>query len=189
MHVAGALLISYFFHLKTELPQVSPAIEWLSVENSSEPISSAPKAAVAKMKTITHKIVPNKISTPTDKKANVESTQTQNEIASTGGSAHASSQVKEQYDAYVYEIAMELNRKKSYPALAQKLGQQGRITVQIKLDRSGKVIETIFLEESNFPSLNQATKKLIAGLDHFKPFPEHVTESSWLITVPIEYKL
>lgn len=90
---------------------------------------------------------------------------------------------------YILELVQVLNAKKIYPDLAKRLKQQGRVLVQFRLSREGRVMEAKILQKTAFEILNRSAQSLIEQLDGLKPFPQELKQNSWLFTVPIDYQV
>lgn len=91
--------------------------------------------------------------------------------------------------AYEMEVASQLNALKYYPDSAKRMRQQGRVMVRFKLTRDGQVIAREIIEPCAHKALNEAAKTLLSKIREFKPFPNGIAVSSWVFTVPIEYRL
>ncbi len=107
--------------------------------------------------------------------------------AITTASADAAS--VEVLNAYEMEVASRLNALKRYPDAAKRMRQQGRVMVRFKLDRDGHVLVREIVEPSPHATLNEAARSLLSQIQEFKPFPAQSTVTSWVFTVPIEYRL
>lgn len=92
-------------------------------------------------------------------------------------------------ERYIAEIARLLNAKKRYPSVAKKLRQQGRVMVQFRLARDGRVLDAAVVEPSAYPALNQSAQSLIQELKGLKPFPEEIKKTTWLFSVPVDYQM
>lgn len=102
------------------------------------------------------------------------------------GKGHAPSGAVERYLA---EVADLLNSKKRYPNSAKRLGQQGRVIVQLQIARDGHVTDKKIVTPAPFESLNSAAQSLIDEIEGLRPFPREIDASTWKVTVPIEYRL
>lgn len=95
----------------------------------------------------------------------------------------------QEYEKYAQEVARTLNRNKVYPEISRRLRQQGLVKVRFRIERSGRVTAAEVIEQSSFTHLNTAAQRLIEEIRFFRPFPQDVKETTWLFTVPIEYKM
>lgn len=92
-------------------------------------------------------------------------------------------------DRYLFELRKLLERKKRYPAMARKMGQQGRVLVSFTLAQDGSVVKTEVVEKAAFESLNEAAQDLVKSIHGAKPFPEEIHKTTWNITLPIDYSI
>lgn len=92
-------------------------------------------------------------------------------------------------EIYVRELRRQLERKKSYPLAAKRMGHQGRVVVRFVLERSGQVKSAQIVQASSSKFLNQAAEDLIRRLDGLEPFPVQLTKSEWAFQVPIDYHM
>lgn len=116
---------------------------------------------------------------PSDQNANTEESDSQE----SSGPVQA---VRLSYEA---EVARLLNARKRYPEMARRLRQQGRVGVRFKVQRDGQLLAFELIEPSVHSSLNEAARRLIQDIGNFKPFPAQIKAITWVMTVPIEYKL
>jgi len=110
----------------------------------------------------------------------------------TAGSKPVPAPVGVEQDAvarYAEQLAALLNSKKRFPDMARRLGQQGRVVVQFKLARDGRVLSAEILTPAPFESLNTAARSLIDEIKGLKPFHDEVRALTWTFTVPIEYRM
>jgi|FLYM01.1.fsa_nt_gi periplasmic protein TonB len=92
-------------------------------------------------------------------------------------------------EIYKSQIARELNARKSYPLMAKKLRQQGRVVVQFNVARDGQIIEAKVVKSSPFTTLNSSAQKLVENLKNLNPFPNEIKKSTWLFQVPVDYQM
>jgi protein TonB len=93
-------------------------------------------------------------------------------------------------ERYVMELRRILNQKKTYPALAKKLRQRGRVIVRFILREDGHLLKADVVEASPFESLNSAASELIKNIDGLKPFPEELKDRKfWAFRLPVDYDL
>lgn len=92
-------------------------------------------------------------------------------------------------ERYALELRQLLERRKTYPAPARRLGKQGRVLVRFTLSRDGSVVKAEILESSSHDILNEAARELVRAVSGFRPFPQEITRASWDFLVPIEYRL
>jgi protein TonB len=92
-------------------------------------------------------------------------------------------------DRYLYEIKKLLERRKTYPAMAQKMGHTGRVLMRFTLAKDGSVIESEVVEKASYETLNKAADALVRSISKEKPFPHEIRKTTWSITVPIDYAI
>jgi TonB family protein len=92
-------------------------------------------------------------------------------------------------EIYVRELRRQLERRKSYPLVAKRMGHQGRVVVRFILERSGQVKSAQIVQASNSRFLNDAAEDLIRRLDGLEPFPVQLSKSEWAFQVPIDYHM
>jgi periplasmic protein TonB len=61
---------------------------------------------------------------------------------------------------YALELKQLLDRRKTYPAPARRLGKQGRVHVRLTLSHEGNVMSAIILESSSHEILDEAAREL-----------------------------
>lgn len=110
-------------------------------------------------------------------------------VESTSSGQVTSQQELTAEELYKMELARALNSKKSYPSMARRLRQQGRVIVQFNVTREGQIIEARVVQSSPFKTLNQSAKDLVSGLKRLSPFPKEIKKATWLFQVPVDYQL
>jgi protein TonB len=109
--------------------------------------------------------------------------------AITDASQAASGNGGEIVNTYAAEVARLLNAQKTYPEVARRMRQQGRVRLQFTLNRDGTVLAVAVLENSPHEILNEAARSLIERIHQFKPFPDDVKAAKMVFTVPLEYTM
>jgi protein TonB len=104
-------------------------------------------------------------------------------------SSALSSQELDASERYTQELRQLLDRRKTYPAPARRLGKQGRVVVRFTLKRDGTVIKADILNGSSHEILNEAARELVRAVNGFRPFPMEITKAHWDFLVPIDYML
>ncbi len=119
----------------------------------------------------------------------VEKNAVSNTSASGGEGGTLSPQEATAAEIYVRELRRQLERKKSYPLAAKRMGHQGRVVVRFVLERTGQVKSAEIVQASNSKFLNDAAEDLIRRLDGLEPFPVQLSKSEWAFQVPIDYHM
>jgi protein TonB len=206
-HLNKTLIASAFLHAGFFVAAVLLSAKVLKplpvgVELAYEAAPSVPAAAphapvVATKKTVTPQVI-EKDDITTRSKETPQATAIQpapaaGSVASQGalsgreGVANGSEVSPE--DRYLYELKKLLERRKSYPMMARKMGHAGTVMMRFTLKSDGKVANAEVVEKAPYETLNQAAVALVNSIDGMKPFPNEIRRDTWSITVPIEYKL
>ena len=75
-----------------------------------------------------------------------------------------------------------------YPALARRLGQQGRVVVEVWLDAKGEQEKRLVVESSGHALLDRAALAAVAR-NAFLPYRQNGMAHPSRLRVPIEFKL
>ena len=75
-----------------------------------------------------------------------------------------------------------------YPALARRLGQQGRVVVEVWLDAKGEQEKRLVVESSGHALLDKAALVAVAR-NSFLPYSQNGRALPSRLRVPIEFKL
>lgn len=92
-------------------------------------------------------------------------------------------------ERYTIELRQLIEKNKTYPLIAKKLGHQGRVLVRFVLNASGEVQKSEIISGASSEVLNKAALDLIVKISGLKPFPEELSKSTWEFEIPIEYKM
>ncbi len=90
---------------------------------------------------------------------------------------------------YVQKVVTLIESHKSYPSRARSLGQQGTVSLKIKLDHAGKLLEMDILGDPPYKILVNAAKDTISSIGNFPSMPDDVTLDTLTMNVPIRYEL
>lgn len=90
---------------------------------------------------------------------------------------------------YAHMIAKLINKHKKYPRMAYSLNQEGKVIVELKLSKEGKIIELKVLEKSPYKSLATASLETIKSINKFPPIPKELKVTEISFNIPIEYKI
>lgn len=77
----------------------------------------------------------------------------------------------------------------AYPKRAIKRQQEGRVLLQITLNRDGLVEELNVIEASKYGALNRAAEKAIAKASPFPAMPDVITDAQFNFTLPVTFRL
>lgn len=125
-------------------------------------------------------------SPPSAVATDVESAAPQIQTSSIGGGGRSAATLEE---LYIAELTALIHRRKSYPLMAKKLNQQGRVKVFFTIGKNGQVIEARVVESSPYQHLNRSAAKLIEEINELKPLPAEINKSTLSFVVPINYRL
>lgn len=90
---------------------------------------------------------------------------------------------------YLAKLRRYVESVKSYPRLAHRLKQQGRVTVRFVIEKNGAIRQVEIKEKCPFAVLNQAAQESVGKLQPFDPIPEVLAMDQWEIELPIVYSL
>ncbi len=93
------------------------------------------------------------------------------------------------WQAYAKTLVRYFAKKRSYPPLARKLGQQGTVWIDVELLRSGQITNIELTRSSGSKVLDEAALALVKKADDIPPFPEGITAQKRKIRIPLEYTL
>jgi periplasmic protein TonB len=107
------------------------------------------------------------------------------------GNTTSAAEAAEIETRYTQTLSLWLERHKIYPAEAQKLGQQGRAVLRIRIDRRGNVLRWRLDESSGHPIIDQAMTGIVSAANPFPPVPANYPDPSPVLEylIPIRFKL
>ncbi len=93
--------------------------------------------------------------------------------------------------AYKISLAAWLERYQSYPSVAKRRGQQGRVEIEFTIDQDGNVLSQKIITPSPFNALNKATLKMLKRANPLPPVPRELRQgrSTFTYTVPVAFLL
>lgn len=91
--------------------------------------------------------------------------------------------------AYVNQIRDQVQKHKSYPALARRLKHQGIVVLEVTIRNDGLIENIHFIQKAHHSSLNQAALKALEQTRKFDPFPRELPQSQLVVSLPINFKL
>lgn len=90
---------------------------------------------------------------------------------------------------YLSQIRKLIDQNKVYPKRAKRLGQEGRLEVEIILNANGEIIQKSYLSKTESRFLNSAAEKIFEKITSFGKIPKEITTRPLKVVVPIEYEL
>jgi len=90
---------------------------------------------------------------------------------------------------YLAALAAQINRRRYYPKIARRRGEQGRVVVSFVVSKYGELSDMKVVESSGIKRLDEAALKTLRRASPFKPIPTALDKERWSISVPIEFKL
>lgn len=92
-------------------------------------------------------------------------------------------------DAYLSKIRSEIEKNKTYPKVAKRLNQTGKVYVTFLVTKDGAIKNCRINKSSNFESLDEASMEILMKIVSFEAIPKELNKDSWEITVPIVYQI
>ena len=76
-----------------------------------------------------------------------------------------------------------------YPKTSLRRGEEGTVRVTVTIDRSGKVIDQVIVNESEFKRLNQEAIKAVKRASPYPAMPDVIAGDSFEFTLPVVFAL
>ncbi len=95
----------------------------------------------------------------------------------------------EQKQHYLAALAARIDRRKFYPQISRRRGEEGTVVVSFVIDKRGGLNDMAVVESSGHHRLDQAALKTLKRVSPFKPIPDALRRDNWPIRVPIEFLL
>lgn len=92
-------------------------------------------------------------------------------------------------ELYLSKIRALIESKKFYPASARRLQVEGDVTIKLKIDRNGKLLDLVFTKKAEFDPLNEAARSAANQIENFPPFPDEISNDFLIINQNISFKL
>jgi protein TonB len=92
-------------------------------------------------------------------------------------------------DNYLLELKNLIEKNKQYPKKAKRLNQEGLVILKVEILKDGIFSNMAIKSKSKFKRLNNAALKILKDLKSFKKIPAQLAKESWIINIPIEYKI
>jgi protein TonB len=98
-------------------------------------------------------------------------------------------QIQSIEDAYLSKIRSEIEKNKTYPKVAKRLNQTGKVYITFLVTKDGVIKNCRINKSSNFESLDEASLETLMKIANFEAIPKELNKESWEITVPIVYQI
>lgn len=90
---------------------------------------------------------------------------------------------------YKKVLLSRLAKFKKYPRIAKRKKIEGRAILRVKIDRSGKVLESELTSSTGSELLDKATIQILNRASPLPPMPENIEANVFQFFVPVEFKL
>ena len=90
---------------------------------------------------------------------------------------------------YLNLIVQMIDREKRYPLEAQRRGRQGRVTLNVVINRNGELKSVEVLEPSAYSELDSAAVDTIRRMKSCPPLPAEFSQGEIQLKIPVEYRL
>ena len=101
----------------------------------------------------------------------------------------SASEIESIESEYLSKVRFHIEKNKTYPKIAKRLNQSGKVHVTFLILKDGKIKHCKVHKSSNFESLDNAAIEIFDRISSFEPIPEKLDKNSWEITVPIVYQI
>jgi protein TonB len=98
-------------------------------------------------------------------------------------------QVENIETTYLSQIRSTIEKNKTYPKIAKRLNQTGKVYVTFLITKDGLIKNCRINKSSNFESLDEASMEILMKIVSFDAIPKELNKDSWEITVPIVYQI
>lgn len=90
---------------------------------------------------------------------------------------------------YISDVLRQAQRLVRYPDRALRREQEGTVLVSATLDRTGRLLGTLTVEESRYSILNKEAEESIERASPYKEFPDSMTDQTYSFTIPVTFKI
>jgi len=90
---------------------------------------------------------------------------------------------------YLGELKKWTYRELVYPQTSLNNDEQGVVRLDVIINRKGKVLETVMIEEAPYKRLNKAALTAIKKSSPYKPMPESIKGDTFTFSLPIRFKI
>ena len=91
--------------------------------------------------------------------------------------------------AYEQILAAWLDRHKYYPSTLRRRGIEGEGKLQIRITRTGDVLDVKILQAFTHPSLTSIAEDWVKRAEPFPPVPSQISGESYVFAVPVVFRL
>ncbi|MGB5465011.1 MAG: TonB family protein, partial [Sedimenticolaceae bacterium] len=95
----------------------------------------------------------------------------------------------QQRQRYLAALAASIDRRKYYPRVSRRRGEEGRVVVSFVIRKTGELTDLTVTVSSGSRRLDEAALKTLRRISPFQPIPEALARETWSITVPIAFHL
>jgi protein TonB len=86
-------------------------------------------------------------------------------------------------------LVKHLNRFKRYPEIARARGNQGEVTVQFTIDRTGRVVASRVVHSSGSSALDEEALAVLTRANPLPAAPDQVGGMTFDLTLPIQFRI
>ncbi|MEJ2419259.1 MAG: energy transducer TonB, partial [Exilibacterium sp.] len=161
----------------------------LETQNSGSYSAHDPKrvqilAANKSTSTDSQSEIPHSTLKPQPKRNVVSSTLEAEKKSTTEKLTAKQEETRRRYRSKIWELVL---RYLEYPQRAQRRGQEGTVRLSVVIDRSGRIIKLVFLEQSQYHLLNQAVTRAAKRANPFPPVPEELEGGEFNFNMPFTF--
>ncbi len=161
----------------------------LETQNSGSYSAHSPKrmqilAANKSTSTDSQSAIPHSTLKPQPKRNVVSSTLEAEKKSTTEKLTAKQEETRRRYRSKIWELVL---RYLEYPQRAQRRGQEGTVRLSVVIDRSGRIIKLVFLEQSQYHLLNQAVTRAAKRANPFPPVPEELEGDEFNFDMPFTF--
>jgi len=96
--------------------------------------------------------------------------------------------VPPEYEGYVRSLRERVQRRLVYPWQAARLGQQGTVELEVRVNQDGRLADVLVLDASGPAALRTAAVQAVRAAGPF-PFPEGLPPRGLVIRLPVMFRL
>lgn len=161
------------------------AIETAALADISIPRKPSPPSPVPEPRATAQPAPPSSVGTRTETAA---LTGTNDLGSNDGDSATGGGTVGDVQDYFAVLKAM-LERHKSYPARAQRRGQQGVVAVALAIGSDGRLTSVELRRSSGFRELDRAAVDAVERAQPFPPIPQEMNRDTLRVVLPLRFEI